>query len=313
MQSSSSTTQRRTTFALHVTLGYGSDNKTEEDLNKACSKQRIGLGEMASSFFSVSSSAGDTLSNHDRHQLFVASASNVRLSINPSEKFWTTNINLCIVFLPPHMIASALEKHFSSNQVASGSSFWVDRHSSASFAKHLLPKVNSALENCRIRGIILTSILASNAPAELLILEVPKGRSALDSIIQTANGCTISDDPDSGVLKILPIAAIKFTHEEENQSLSSETKIGQPTQTVGNDADSSTIGKVLQLPTCPVCIHRIDPIRFGLPRPSVQQLCSKFCPSPSLMVDRWETEEEICHKQRLLVSKIRLLRGLIAV
>jgi hypothetical protein len=39
----------------------------------------------------------------------------------------------------------------------------------------------------------------------------------------------------------------------------------------------------LEIPSCPVCLHRIDPIRLGLPQPPTLQLCSKFCPPPNLL------------------------------
>ena len=343
--------QRGTSFSLNVTLGYGADNKAEDELNKACSKHTFGFTEMASSFFSGSSTSaaaaaaasslytsgsdiwGNSKSdnNHnDQDRFFVASASHVRLCVNPSEeKFWKTNNahNLIVVFLPPHMIASALETHFSSNKVASGSSFWINRPASGNFVNDLLPKIHpTALKGCRIRGIVLTTIAASNGPAELLILEVPKGRSIQDDILQVTNGCTIAGDSESGILKILPLATIEFTHVEEedggkDDDLYSEKKMmGQQSIRSSNSSKfsmsgsssgsssatiPSTVTETLPIPTCPVCIHRIDPIRFGLPGPCVQQLCSKFCQSPSLIVGSWGAEEETCHKQRLLVSTIQ--------
>lgn len=335
---------------MNVTLGYGADNKTEEELNKACSKHTFGFTEMASSFFSGSSTSaaaaasslyasgsdiwGSSKSdnNHnDQDRFFVASASHVRLCVNPSEeKFWKTNNahNLIIVFMPPHMIASALETHSSSNKVPSGSSFGINRPASGNFVNDLLPKIHpTALKGCRIRGIVLTTIAASNGPAELLILEVPKGRSIQDDILQVTNGCTIAGDSDSGILKILPLATIEFTHDEgedggKDDDLYSENKMmGQQsirssnsskfsTSSSGNSNSAtipSTITETLPIPTCPVCIHRINPIRFGLPGPCVQQLCSKFCQSPSLIVGSWGAEEETCHKQRLLVSTIHTI------
>lgn len=270
---------------MNVTLGFGADNKAEQELNKACPRQTFSLSELASTFFE---------SNQDQDKLFVASASEVRLLVNPPEKFWKTNTQLVIVFMPPHMIASAIKDHCSSNQVASGSSFWVNRPASANFVKDLLPKIHpTALAGCRIRGIILTSIAASNGPAELLILEVPKGRSIQEDILQETNGCTIAGDSDSGILKILPLTTIEFTHEEDDGTSDSEKKMNSTEK-----LSAST--KALQIPACPVCIHRIDPSRFGLPRPCAQHLCSNFCPSPCSMV------EERCHKQSLLVSDVNL-------
>lgn len=310
MPSSPCTNQRGTTFSLRVTLGYGADNKTGEKLNKACSQQTFGLSDMASSFFSNTFSGDSWNSCDNQEKFFVASASHVQLSVNPSEKFWKTNANLITVFMPPHMIASALEKHFSSNQIALGSSFWIYPPSSSNFVKDLLPKIHpSALTGCRILGIILTSFSEGNGPAELLVLEVPKGRSIQDDILRITNGCTIAKDPHMGILKILPLGTINFTHEyDDNYNAKYLGKrTGKPNhgdskfREVTSTAISSTTTIISpEIPACPVCLHRIDPIRLGLPGPCVHQLCSKFCPSPSLMIRSWEAEEEICHKQRLL-------------
>eukprot|EP00532_Pseudo-nitzschia_australis_P003266 CAMPEP_0168198536 /NCGR_PEP_ID=MMETSP0139_2-20121125/21844_1 /TAXON_ID=44445 /ORGANISM="Pseudo-nitzschia australis, Strain 10249 10 AB" /LENGTH=70 /DNA_ID=CAMNT_0008123269 /DNA_START=106 /DNA_END=314 /DNA_ORIENTATION=- len=55
--SSHYTAHRIATFSLDVTVSYGADNETEDELNKACSKTTFGLNEMASSFFSGTSSS----------------------------------------------------------------------------------------------------------------------------------------------------------------------------------------------------------------------------------------------------------------
>ena len=329
MPSTPCTSHHSTAFCLNITLGYGADNKTEEDLYKACLKQTSALSEMASSFFSGSSTAisssahtsiKDITNNHqNQDRFFVTSASHVRLSVNPSEKFWKTNTYLIVVFVPPHMIASGLEKHCSSNHVASGSSIWIDPPSSANFSQDLLPKIHpTALSGCRIRGIVLTSIAANNGPAEMLLLEVPKGRSIHDDILRATSGGVIAGDSNLSVLKILPITTIEFTHDKDDdgKTLYSENKMGQTiSMNINSDSSSSTAIPTShivtpQIPTCPICIHRIDPIRLGLPAPCVQQLCSKFCPSPSLIVGSWGTEEESCQKQRLLVSTILLYQNI---
>ena len=318
-----STSSTSTTFSLDVTLGYGANHKTEEQLNKACS-QTFNLSELASSFFSGPSSNTSTASsahttstsdgstnvsneNQSQDRFFVASASHMRLSINPTELLWKTTAYLIAVFVPPHMIATCIEKHLSSpNHVASGSSFWIESPFSAKFAQDILPKIHpTALSGCRVRGIILTSIAANNGPAEIIILEVPGGTSIQNDILRVTSGDIIAGDSNSSVIKILPITSVKFTHDRDdegktNYSGSTMEQIGGMIYDSSNSSSNSNITP--QIPTCPVCIHRIDPIRLGLPAPCVQQLCSKFCPSPSLIVGSWGTEEESCPKQRLLVS-----------
>ena len=200
------------------------------------------------------------------------------------------------------MVAASLEKHFSSNQVASGSSFWIDRPASANFARDLLHKIHpTALLGCRIRGIILTTIAANNAPAEMILLQVQKGTS--NDILRATSGDVIAGDSDFKVLKILPVAGVKFTHDKDDDGTAfySENKM-QRYSSSGSSVIPSSPTVPPQIPSCPVCIHRIDPIRLGLAAPCVGQLCSKFCPSPSLIAGSRDTEEEICPKQRLLVS-----------
>jgi hypothetical protein len=327
----SCTSSTSTTFSLDVTLGYGANHKTEEQLNKACS-QTFNLSEMASSFFSgpssntsiassahtTSTSDGSTdISNKNQSQdrFFVASTSHVRLSVNPTELLWKTTAYLIAVFVPPHMIATCIEMHLSSsNHAASGSSFWIESPFSANFAQDILPKIHpTALSGCRVRGIILTSIAANNGPAEIIILEVPRGTSIQNDILRVTSGDIIPGDSNSSVLKILPITIVKFTHDRDDEGKTnySGNTMEQISSMIGDisvssNSRNSNSNSTPQIPTCPVCIHRIDPIRLGLPAPCVQQLCSKFCPSPSLIVGSWGTEEESCPKQRLLVSNNKL-------
>ncbi|VEU40221.1 unnamed protein product [Pseudo-nitzschia multistriata] len=329
---------RRVTFSLNVTLGYGADNKTEDALNRACSKSAfpLSLNEMASSFFSGTSPAkaasssssllpsisstlglkhdtvGDTCSlgsDHDR--FFVASASHVRLSVNPAEKFWKASTShMVLAFVPPKMISSTLETHFSPKRLASGSSFWIDPPSSGNFAQDLLPKIHpTALSGYKIRGIVLTSIAADNAPAEMLLLENSKGMSIPDNVLRPTSGSIIAGDPDHGVLKLLPMTTIEFSQEgddSEHNAIMGQALGGANTSDDSErgcsyvSALSSLQTVPPQIPACAVCIHRIDPIRLGLPAPSVHQLCNKYCQSPSLKLNSCGSEDEACHKQRLL-------------
>mmetsp|Transcript_22546 Transcript_22546/g.49004 ORF Transcript_22546/g.49004 Transcript_22546/m.49004 type:complete len:676 (+) Transcript_22546:429-2456(+) len=300
-----------------------------------CTTRRTKSSPSPSSSPSISSSSsaslalnneiiGNSHNDGDQDRFFVASASRVRLSVNPVEKFWeASSAHLVLVFVPPHMIASALEKHISSNRLASGSSFWISPTSSAdNFAQDLIPRIHpTALSGCRIRGIVLTSIAADNRPAEILLLEVPKGKSITDDILRPTSGTVIAGDPNQGVLKILPMTRIEFefdfTQEQDDsanrimgQAIGDETNANANANTntsTNTERNSScTAGipsyKIIapQIPACPVCIHRIDAIRLGLPAPCVHQLCTIYCPSPSLIVDSRGSEEESCHKQRLL-------------
>jgi hypothetical protein len=196
------------------------------------------------------------------------------------EILWKTSTNLVLVFVPPHMIGTCLEQHYSSTH-ASGSSFWINPPISSHFTKDLLPKIHPTLLGCKICGVVLTSI-AANGPADIIILEVPRG-AVIHDILHATNGEAFVGDDDC-ILKILPVTSVKFTDDDKEQG--------------HNGFNATTPSRLIQplIPTCPVCIHRIDPVRLGLPAPTNQQLCSRFCPSP---IGNWSGQES-CRKQKFL-------------
>lgn len=320
-----------TTFSFRVTMGYSVDSKAEIALNKACSQPPASaattFGGMASSLFfsgttssSSTSVAASAQSSSNQEKFFVASASDVQLSMDPPEVFWKSSTSLVAVFVPAERIASCLEKHYAATHT-SGSSFWVDVPACTKFAEDLLPNIHPSVvleSGCRIRGIVLTSIAADNAPAEIVLLEIPKGMVVQDLLLAT-NGEALAGDSDR-ILKILPVSHIKFTdHEDESgkkkAATTSNTGSGYSSTSHHNHHSRSVVPSSFArstqcIPICPVCIHRIDPVRLGLPTPTNQQLCSMFCPSPGLLLgggggDGWNgatssSLEETCPKQRFL-------------
>ena len=261
-------------FTLQVTLGYGSDKNVVGALNKACT---ISAPSITQSFFGGSSPS--TTSNG----LFVASASAVNMSLDHQDTAPHKNPPFAAVFVPPAMVGSSLEK-FTANNKVNGSSFWVKEAHGENFAKDLLPRMHSAFSNCTIRGIILTSInVEHNAPAEIVILDLSHGVATVTDLLNATNGQCLSDDPDA-IIKIIPISQIGFSLKE------------RPGEGIASLSPPQSL-----LPTCPVCIHRIDPIRLGLPTPANQDLCSKFCPAPSFIGGHWASDSsDTCPKQRFL-------------
>jgi hypothetical protein len=270
---------------------------------------------------------------------FVASASEVQLTMdeavvgtNGSNTIFaptTTSIHTrhVAVFVPPHIMGSCLERHFAisvdghdtqkaaSSIVSSqrGSSFWVNPPFDAQqFAQDLLPKLlppelfwTSEESVFVIKGIILTS-LAANSPADIVLLQVANSNLLYDSL-QRANGASVAADKTC-ILKILPTTSVKF--------LNGVDTAGQQSSLGGKKQNGSSMGFKMSpstaqaplLPTCPVCIHRIDPVRLGMPAPTNQHLCSRFCPSP---IGNWgvgtlpfsslfASDNESCPKQKFL-------------
>ncbi|KAG7371293.1 zinc finger type UBF domain containing protein [Nitzschia inconspicua] len=315
------------TFSLQVMLGYGVDSKTEAKLNKACPSHNNGTFAEMENFFSrtytsltnnislttspsESNDAKTTNTTVPQDQFFVASASNVHLTMDPQELFWKSSTNRLMVFIPPQIIGACLEQHISSIN-PSGSSFWIKSPVSGNFANDLLPRIHSSLVKCTIRGIVMTS-LAENGPADILLLEVPKGLTVHEILRQT-NGESLAAS-SSSILKILPLTAVKFVDDDKDSPASS------PSSTTTTSAATAASLAYLRseqtnqraviistrplLPTCPVCIHRIDPIRLGLPAPTNEHICSRFCPSP--FSTTWtvygssSNDNHICTKQKFL-------------
>ena len=266
-------------FSLHVTVGYGSDKGSVEALNKACMAVSPSLGIFSGTgFFGASNNT--SLNNG----IFVASASNVNMSMDAQAKPGPGKIpTLAAVFVPPAMIECSLEKFTASSKShASGSCFWIQEAQSARLSKDLLPRIHPAFSRCKIRGMILTSIAAEqNAPAEFIILDLLGGGTPIAQLLSETNCRSLADNPDI-VIKLIPISSISFSLKEH------------PDEAIGSLSSPS-------LPTCPVCIHRIDPGRLGLPAPSNEHLCSKFCPAPSFIGGSWVSESsDSCPKQRFL-------------
>jgi BRCA1-associated protein len=281
-------------FTLQVTLGYGSGKESEEALNKACSRSSLsslslfGPSSPAASFF------GSSAANSHPSSVFVASASAVQLSADPRQGVsifsQPQQSPFAAIFVPPSIVESCREKATANSKVhASGSCFWLKEPRSSKLAADLFPRIHPIFASCKIFGIIVTSIAAEqNAPAEMVLVDLlsSTGGPSLADMMEATNGQSIVDGVDN-IIKILPISNVSFS-------------IAAPL-VKGGSAVGASIPKTSYLSTCPVCLHRIDPVRLGLPRPSNQHLCSKFCPAPSLVGGAWVAESrDACAKQRLL-------------
>ena len=101
-------------------------------------------------------------------------------------------------------------------------------------------------------------ITSSNMPADIVLVSISKNEDhniRCDEIIFhhscLLNNDTLSNAPWS-VIKAFPIKMLSNNTESYNQTAAI-------------------------LPGCPVCLHRIDPIKLGLPQLKPQHSCSKLC------------------------------------
>ncbi|CAB9516833.1 BRCA1-associated protein [Seminavis robusta] len=118
-----------------------------------------------------------------------------------------------------------------------------------------------------IRAIFTTLGTGQQSPADVVLLDItPPSSSAAgrdkkvlspSEILQAVNGDCILEEPNA-ILKVLIISNVHIA--------------SSPMNLLASDAS-------LEVPLCPVCLHRISPARLGLPKPLNHHLCSKFCPT----------------------------------
>jgi len=107
-----------------------------------------------------------------------------------------------------------------------------------------------------IRAIFSTC--NNKSAADVVLLDVPSSFSMTPSeMLLATNGDGMADAPDH-ILKMLIVSQVHIASSPMNLLTSVAS---------------------LEIPLCPVCLHRIDPVRLGLPKPQSHHLCSKFCPT----------------------------------
>lgn len=166
--------------------------------------------------------------------------------------------------------------------------------SAIKLSQYLLSGIHPCLLNSVLKGIVRTSIAAEDtAPAEFVILELlPSNNLSVQEIFQITNGKAFQADP-TAILKLLPLSSVHFELPVASQPPATLLKSPPPVSPGSQPRHSS-------IPTCPVCLHRIDPLRLGLPAPANEHLCSKFCPPPNLLSWTSAVVEQSCPNQRFL-------------
>ena len=153
--------------------------------------------------------------------------------------------------------------------------------SNAIRSEDILPRIHASLSGSglAIRGILSTqrrknddnhdtnSIDNSNL-TDLVLIEIPQreGVDSLSLLIKEVHGQAM-DRAYNSVVKVLPLSTISFS------SFGSSNKQPSTAHILPYDG--------LEIPSCPVCLHRIDPQRLGWPRPTSNEMCSQFCATSS--------------------------------
>ena len=153
-------------------------------------------------------------------------------------------------------------------------------------SEDILPRIHASLSGAglAIRGIISTqrrsddkhdinSINNSNSITDLVVIELPQreGMDSLSLLMNEVHGQAM-DRAYNSVIKVLPLSTISFS------SFGSGNKQSPTSNTTGSTLPNDG----LEIPSCPVCLHRIDPHRLGWPSRRSHEVCSQFCTSSEI-------------------------------
>jgi Zn-finger in ubiquitin-hydrolases and other protein len=224
-----------------------------------------------------------------------------------------TQQRFALIFCPSTLVESALEQFEDSRRVRqqehqdeSSSSFvqWYD-DTGQRISKRLLSMLHPFLErNFAIKALIRSRGKDCHSPADMVLIDLGHSPlSAIGDLLEAAStGQMIHSGPER-VLKVLLLNSVNVLQTKEQPGPTAVGDERQPRQRIMIPSSSLDVApETARFPTCPVCLHRIDPLRLHLPKP--QATCSQFCPPPNLptsrgasMMSSWSIA---CPRQRLL-------------
>jgi BRCA1-associated protein len=255
-----------TLFSLKVTLPSSVETASQNQLFEA-------VGE---SFAIAESSATEEVT-----RLPIVCCESFQLSPSVLNDGNNDSPRLAVVFCPTTLIESSYEQL---KMQADGSPIeWVENPSILS--RVLLSLIHPFLaQNFTIRAIF-TKQKQQHTPSDLVLLDLSHTPRAAIADLMDATNCQVVHSGPEAILKVLLLSTVQFTTIEKEKEATEASHQASARMTV-------------DIPTCAVCLHRIDPLRLGLPRPRNHHFCSKFCPPPNLANNSGNAVS--CPRQRLL-------------
>ena len=267
-------------YFLHVELGSDCDEES------ACD---CGESDLYQASYNYATSTA-------LEKVFVVSTDSIRLSLNQQ-----LPLTAIAIFVPTAFFEKNLPLLTHSTKKVEGnnckSTEWCDKSlQNRGFMNRILSQIHPCLTDCSVRGMIRRK----STPADVLLLDIPLLAQSKDGdyahnnkwiseMIEAIDGEGMTACTDA-IIKALPISEVLFA---KNPPSGSEDELMLQQK------------RRLEIPTCPVCIHRINPLRLGLPKPKNYQLCSKFCvttaPTQRSPVGGRLAAAEVCSNQRFLV------------
>lgn len=248
--------------------------------------------------------------NHIKSGVPLIACDSIRLSPTPSISFKNNLVKLVAVFCPSSLVASAREQ--TNQQIRSYDDDatekqpqrpiveWFDEETKLS--NILLSMIHPFLaQNFVIRAILTNQTIdrhpsrfnKPNAPGDIVILNLSycPYETIVEELFEATN-CELIRAGSEAILKLLLLSKIELG---VSLSLAGNSSTSKPAAASSNDTRKLHASKV-DIPSCAVCLFRIDPSRLGLPRPPSHQICSKFCSSSS-----GRNCNVSCPRQRLLL------------
>jgi Zn-finger in ubiquitin-hydrolases and other protein len=241
--------------------------------------------------------------------------------VDPPQQQQPPQQRFALIFCPSTLVESALEQFEDSRRVhqqqeqhqqddaSSSSSFvqWYD-DTGQRISKRLLSMLHPFLErNFAIKALIRPcgKDHRHSSPADMVLIDLGHSPlSAIGDLLEAAStGQMIHSGPER-VLKVLLLNSVNVLQTKEQPEGPAAGDESQPRQRIMMIPSSSldVAPGTARFPTCPVCLHRIDPLRLHLPKP--QATCSQFCPPPNLPTSRGASMSSswsiACPRQRLL-------------
>jgi hypothetical protein len=190
-----------------------------------------------------------------------------------------------LVFVPAFIADSALERQKVELNEKGFVRFEADQ------ARLLSTRLLSLVHPFLARNFPVKAVIPIRGPrpaaADLVLLDLSHTPTvAISDLLDQASCQTVQAAWEDAVLKLLLIADVQF----QLPTASPLTQIREHEP-------------CCDIPTCPVCLHRIAPWRLGLNAPLRNgQMCSKYCPPPNLLPSRIREPTISCPRQRLVLS-----------
>lgn len=206
----------------------------------------------------------DQLGSSD--SVLVVSASSVSMSRN--RQLASTNksqVSYLGIFVPPSLLSGRNCRDLGTPTGCQQVRVINDISIRDSLASELLTSIHPfLLEHGKLVGIVSAAASShtqqqkeeESTPADVVLIDVSNApQHWWHDIKASVNGEPMAAAP-TAVIKLIPLSSIVITTRtsESNSRIPSE------------------------IPTCAVCLHRIDPFRLGMGKPQNHQLCSQFCP-----------------------------------